>query len=387
MRGRRSAYRLAGNLLFSRGSLLRATGCVSDEDLYSKLLASPPSQASAFKLVDFSNYYEQKRLPLGLLGFARYYEKDGGWYLNSGIVVTRVGGESFNASVHRFMLIDDRRFAIRLVPRHLHYAYIRARERGEDLPVTILLGNHPLLMLLAANSPPLGVYEFSFLPLFTKGPVEGARSPLYGNVIPLGSSVVIEARITREEVPEGPYADILLTYDAVRKQPIVEVDEVWVIKVGEPILHVLLQGGVEHRLLMGTPREAAVWDSVRRVVPSVKKARLTMASGNWLHAVISITKSHDGDGKNAIMAALAAHPGLKLVVVVDDDVDPDNQEEVEWALATRFQADRGLVVVHNARGSTLDPSSRDGLTSKIGLDATAPLGERERFAKARIPGV
>ena len=138
---------------------------------------------------------------------------------------------------------------------------------------------------------------------------------------------------------------------------------------------------------MGFPREAAIWDAVSKVVPRVRKVRLTPASGGWLHAVVSIEKQHEGDGKSAIMAAFAAHPSLKHVVVVDSDVDPDNPWEVEWAIATRFQADRDLVLVRNARGSTLDPSSQDGLTSKVGIDATKPLEAGLGYKRGVIPGL
>jgi UbiD family decarboxylase len=105
----------------------------------------------------------------------------------------------------------------------------------------------------------------------------------------------------------------------------------------------------------------------------------------WLHAVVSITKNHDGDGKTAGMAALSAHPSLKHVIVVDDDIDPDNMVEVEWAIATRLQADRGLVVVPYARGSTLDPSAREGITTKLIIDATVPVSERSKYVRPRIP--
>ena len=144
--------------------------------------------------------------------------------------------------------------------------------------------------------------------------------------------------------------------------------------------------GLEHALLMGLPREASIYASVKRVVPRVGKVRLTPASGGWLHAVVSIAKNHEGDGKNAIMAAFAGHPSLKHVVVVDLDVDPEDPREVEWAIATRFQADRDLVLIRSARGSTLDPSAEDGMTSKMGLDATRPLDAGIEFEKARIPG-
>ncbi|MEM4962262.1 MAG: UbiD family decarboxylase, partial [Acidilobaceae archaeon] len=114
---------------------------------------------------------------------------------------------------------------------------------------------------------------------------------------------------------------------------------------------------------------------------------LTPASGGWLHAVISIDKRHEGDGKNAILAAFAAHPSLKHVVVVNSDIDPDDLGQVEWAIATRFQADKDLIIIRNVRGSTLDPSSKDGLTAKMGLDATKPINAGLEFERGRIPGL
>jgi UbiD family decarboxylase len=131
--------------------------------------------------------------------------------------------------------------------------------------------------------------------------------------------------------------------------------------------------------------QAAIRDAVSRVVARVHKVRLTPASGGWLHAIISIDKRHEGDAKNAMMAAFAAHPSLKQVIVVDSDIDPDNPSEVEWAIATRFQADEDLIIIRNVRGSTLDPSSRDGLTAKMGIDATKPLNAGIEYEKPKIP--
>jgi len=113
-----------------------------------------------------------------------------------------------------------------------------------------------------------------------------------------------------------------------------------------------------------------------------------MAGGGWLHAVVSIRKQRVGDGKNALLAAFAAHPSLKHVVVVDEDIDVYDSEAVEWAIATRFQADRDLIVVKDVRGSTLDPSSDQErvLTSKVGVDATKPMDKpKEKFEPATIP--
>jgi 2,5-furandicarboxylate decarboxylase 1 len=104
--------------------------------------------------------------------------------------------------------------------------------------------------------------------------------------------------------------------------------------------------------------------------------------------VISIEKQVEGDGKNALLAAFAAHPSLKHAVVVDSDIDVFDVSDVEWAVATRFQGSEDLVVIENVRGSTLDPSADQEkvLTSKVGFDATRPFSKpKEKFERARIP--
>ncbi|KYH40932.1 MAG: hypothetical protein AYL33_005090, partial [Candidatus Bathyarchaeota archaeon B63] len=154
------------------------------------------------------------------------------------------------------------------------------------------------------------------------------------------------------------------------------------------IYQALLPGGPEHRLLMGLPREAAIYEAVSRALPSVKAVNLSIGGCGWLHAVISIEKQTEGDGKTALLAAFAAHPSLKHAIVVDSDIDIFNPEEVEWAVALRFQASNDLIIIPDARGSTLDPSAdqETGLTSKMGIDATRPLNiPKERFEKARTP--
>lgn len=119
----------------------------------------------------------------------------------------------------------------------------------------------------------------------------------------------------------------------------------------------------------------------------MKQKLLPTRARGWLHAVISIEKQLDGDGKNALLAAFAAHPSLKHAVVVDSDVDVYSVSDVEWAVATRFQASEDLIIIENARGSTLDSSAdqETGLTTKMGVDATRPLTKpREKFERTTI---
>ncbi len=369
----------ASNLIDTRSKLYNALGVGNDIEAYNKLLQAQKGGGDlawegAPKLVE---------APEGLLSLpaAKFYEGEGGLYVSSSIFIACRGGIC-NSSIHRMMVVDRGEARVRIVPRHLYKLYKDAVDSGEDLPVTIIIGVNPVIMLASALTPPLGIFELGIAARLLGG-LRVYESPLHGNPVPVGAAAVVEGRLTRRLGDEGPYVDALMTYDRVRKQPVLVVDRVYLNP--DELTHVILSGGLEHVMLMGFPREAQIWDSVSRVVPRVYKVRLTPSSGGWLHAVVSIEKNHDGDGKNAIMAAFSGHPSLKHVVVVDGDIDPDDPAQVEWAIATRFQADKDLVLIRNARGSTLDPSADNGLTSKMGIDATVPISRRSMFRRGRIP--
>jgi UbiD family decarboxylase len=369
----------ASNLLDLKFKLYKALGVGSDEEAYLKILdamSSParPSVVGAPRLREAEG---------GLMEVpaARFYEKEAGLYLSSAIFIACYDGVC-NASIHRILVKDKRVGVVRVVPRHLWELYLRAKSRGQDLPVSVVIGVHPAIMVAAASSPRFGVFEVDVASKLL-GNLWVYESPVHGNPVPLGSAVVIEGLLSRDMAEEGPYVDVIGTYDKVRNQPVLKVLKVY-LDVNE-LTHVILSGGLEASLLIGFTREAAIWEAVSKVVARVHKVRLTPASGGWLHAIISIDKRHEGDAKNAIMAAFAAHPSLKYVIVVDSDIDPDDPSQVEWAIATRFQADEDLVIVRNVRGSTLDPSSRDGLTAKMGIDATKPLNAGMEYEKPRIP--
>ncbi|MFZ8795578.1 MAG: UbiD family decarboxylase [Acidilobaceae archaeon] len=369
----------ASNLLDLRFKLYKALGVRSDEEAYLKIfdaMSSParPSVVGAPRLREAEG---------GLMEIpaVRFYEKEAGPYLSSAIFIACYDGVC-NASIHRVLVKDKRVGVVRVVPRHLWELYLRAKSRGQDLPVSVVIGVHPAIMVAAASSPRFGVFEVDVASKLL-GNLWVYESPVHGNPVPLGSAVVIEGLLSRDMAEEGLYADVVGTYDRVRNQPVLKVLKVY-LDVNE-LTHVILSGGLEASLLIGFTKEAAIWETVSKVVAKVHKVRLTPASGGWLHAIISIDKRHEGDAKNAIMAAFVAHPSLKQVIVVDSDIDPDDPSQVEWAMATRFQADEDLVIVRNVRGSTLDPSSRDGLTAKMGIDATKPLNAGMEYEKPRIP--
>lgn len=379
-----SVPRVYTGIYSTREKLYRVINAGSDVEAYERILDAVNNPLETRGEESFNDHYRAVEWRLDNIPFIKYYREDGGYYLTSSIVVACLE-DKCNASFHRIMYRDSRSATIRIVPRHLHRIYTSYLEMDKDTPVAILLGVHPIIEVAAATSPPFGVYELWVANKLLGKKIPVARTPLYNIVVPVNASIVIEGRITREFGWEGPFVDILMIPDKKRKQPIIVVDRIYVNKSIEPMVHAIVPGLNEHVFLMGFPREAMVWESVRRVA-DVEKVRLTPASGGWLHAIISIRKRSGGEPKNVIMAAFTGHTSLKHVVVVDSDIDVDDLAEVEWAIATRVQGSRDIVVIKSARGSTLDPSGEDGLVDKVGVDATIPSGKPESlFKRARPP--
>jgi len=329
----------------------------------------------------------ERDINLSKIPVLTHFEKDAAPYITSAVVHARsADGNIENVSVHRLQVLDRKHLAIRLVPRHLFKLWNMAKDAGRDLDVAISIGVHPAVLLAASSPVAFGVNEFDVGNVLLNNDLRLIKCEHVNACAPVDAELVLEGRISAsKEVVEGPFVDITGTYDVQRKQPVVEV--VGVMHREDYVYEALLPSGAEHRLLMGLPHEVLIWESVSKVVPRVHAVNLSVGGSGWLHAVISIEKQLDGDAKNALLAAFAAHPSLKHAVVVDSDINVHDSVDVEWAIATRFQASEDLLVIQNARGSTLDSSANQetGLTSKVGIDATRPLSKpKEKFERAKI---
>jgi UbiD family decarboxylase len=360
---------------------------VTHDGLYQRLTEAWRSPKKA-KIVRDGAAKEVTENDLSKIPVLTHFERDAGPYITSAVVYAKsIDGEVENVSVHRLQVLNKKRLTIRLVPRHLFKLWQMAKEVGKDLEVSISIGVHPAVLLAASSPVPFGVNEFEVANALMN---EGLNLIVCENVdayAPADAELILEARISAtKEVTEGPFVDITGTYDIQRQQPVVEV--VGVMHREDYVYQALLPSGAEHRLLMGLPHEVLIWEAVSKVVPKVYAVNLSVGGSGWLHAIISIEKQLDGDGKNALLAAFAAHPSLKHAVVVDSDIDVFNISDVEWAIATRFQANEDLIVINNVRGSTLDSSANQetGLTTKMGVDATRPFTKpKEKFERAEIP--
>jgi UbiD family decarboxylase len=186
---------------------------------------------------------------------------------------------------------------------------------------------------------------------------------------------------TGETHDEGSFLDLTETPDIIRKGPVIKIKKIFV--RDDSIFHALLPSGPEHKVLMGMPREPTIYNKVNKVV-DCHDVFMTHGGGSWLHGIVSINKKHEDDGRKAIDAAFAGHASMKHVWIVDSDIDITNPHAVEWAMATRFQGDKGLVVKTGVKGSSLDPSSNPETreTVKVGFDCTIPLDrDKKDFIK------
>ena len=307
----------------------------------------------------------------------KHFPRDAGKYITAGIVFSRYGATE-NASIHRMLVLDEKRVAARLVEgRHTYTLHKAAVERGDRLPVAVAIGVHPTVTIASCTRVPKGK-ELSYAAELLGGEMPVYRCP-NGVLVP-DAEIVFEGYIGNETTMEGPFVDITGTYDLVREQPVIEFTGMHLKK--DFIYHGILPGGNEHKMLMGAPYEPSIYRAVGGVT-EVKNVVLTTGGCGYFHAVIQIRKQTQGDGKNAILAALASHTSLKHVVVVDTDINPSDIQDVEFAIATRVRGDKSLLVIPGARGSSLDPcQAEDGTNVKVGIDATMPLGREDEFRRA-----
>jgi UbiD family decarboxylase len=364
-------HRAVMNLTANRRALSLALGI--DEEQMVKTLAD----ANYNGKVVVDGTLPMKKPDLNKLPILHHFPKDAGKYITSGIVFSRWDGVE-NASIHRMQVLDDHRVAARLVEgRHTHVMLKKALAKGEKLPIAVTIGTHPAVTFASCTRVPTGM-ELPFAAELMGGELKVKRCK-NGVLVP-DAEIVLEGFVTAELTEEGPFVDITGTYDPVRMQHIIEFTGMYT--KPDFIYHGILPGGDEHKMLMGAPYEPKIYKSVAGVT-EVRNVILTKGGCGYLHAVIQIKKSTQGDAKNAIMAAFAAHTSLKHVVVVDEDINPEDPHDVEYAIATRVSGDRDVMVITGVRGSSLDPCQlEDGTNVKIGVDATMVLGREADFSRA-----
>jgi UbiD family decarboxylase len=379
-----SDMKVAGNIFCSREKLADYLQ-LPHSDFLSQLAQKLDSPEKALEVrQQIYGDQELSNVDLSKLPILFHYPGDGGYYLTSAVWIVNDPALGRNLSYHRMMLLDQKRGSVRVVEnRGTHHALAHSQGKAE---VAICIAPPPAVLLAASFSPPGEIDEMELAARLT--PITLAPCKTIDLHVPIDCEIILEGHFTGEFANEGPFVDITGTWDIVRQQPVVEITRIaW---RNNPIYHALVPGRSEHKILMGMPKEVDIFKAVNQVCHCCD---VTMTSGgcSWLHAVVQIKKEKADDGQKALAAAFHAHRSLKHCIVVDDDIDIHNVHDVEWAIATRFQADKDLLVMPDQPSSSLDPSAihvegKKSRGTKMGLDATIKnLGqERDMFERVKF---
>jgi UbiD family decarboxylase len=378
-----SGFRVAGNLLCRKADFARYFGVPVSGII--PLLSRAIDERSPCTLVEDAPCQEVviHDPDLEALPILRHCEQDGGNYISSGVVIARHPVHGQNADFHRCMQFSKSEMAVRVV-RGRHFDHFLNDLGAVDVAVCVGVG--PNVLAAAATSVEIGVDELEIANALE--PLALVRAKTVDLLIPAEAEFVLEGTVYRDRRhAEGPFVDLTETYDVVRDEPVFMVKAITHRR--DAIWQALLPGALEHKLLMGMPREPTIFKKVNEVARCLD-VNISPGGCSWLHAVVQIDKQAEDDGLKAIQAAFAGHRSCKHVFVVDRDIDIYDPLRVEWAMATRFQAERGLVMLEKEQGSSLDPSAEPGthLTTKVGFDLTRPLEARGKvFEKAEFPRV
>jgi len=366
-----STYPVVAGLISSKELIARALG--TQKNLLLPKLSDAIEHPIPPKMTAKGECQEiiEPDVDLTKLPIMHYTEKDGGKYIASAIVIIKDPDLGRNVSFHRLMLKDKNHFVARIVEERGTDTALK--KAGGELDLAICIGNSTAVLLAAATTLPKGVDELGMANALET--TELVKCKTVDLEVPRETEIVLEGRITKEKTSEGPFLDLTGIVDRMRQQPIVEIKCVTHRK--NPIYQTILAGKNEHKFLMGMPKEPTIYNEVNKVC-QCKDVYITPGGCSWLHAVVQIKKQNPDDGKKAITAAFEGHKSLKHCVIVDEDINIYDPHDVEWAIATRFQADKNTTILSHQPGSSLDPSGdltegKKATTAKAGLDATAPL--------------
>lgn len=308
-----------------------------------------------------------------------YYPGDAGPYLTAGMLVARdpdtgVETEGF----HRFQVKGPRRMGVSLHSRRRMFEYQRRAEaRGRNLPCAVVIGLHPIVAMGSLSYPPADVGKFEVVGGLFGEPFEVADCRTIDLCVPAYGEIVIEGEIlagVRE--PEGPFGEFT-GYQARRSTEHVFVPRAIAMRERAMFQSIASGRGADHITTLALIREAEITNALSRVIPNVRGVHVPLSGTSSFTAYVSIQQSRPGEARHVIPIVLGVDHYLKLVIVVDEDVDVFDEAEVMWAVATRMQADSDLVVIPGSLGAILDPSAAEnGLTAKLGIDATRPFGQR-----------
>ena len=317
-------------------------------------------------------------LDLGRLPIPTYFPGDAGRYLTAGMLVARDSETGVETEgYHRFQVKGRDRMGVSLHSRRRMFEYQRRAEaRKQSLPCAVVLGVHPLVSMGSLAYPPADVGKFEVVGGLFGEPLQVAPCTTIDLHVPAAAEIVIEGEILPEvREPEGPFGEFT-GYFSRRSTEHVFVAKAIALRE-RPWFQSIGSGRAgDHITTLGLVREAEIHNALSRVIPNVTGVHVPLSGTSSFTAYVSIRQGRPGEAKHVIPIVLGVDHYLKLVIVVDDDIDVFDEADVLWAVATRMQADRDLVMIQGSLGAMLDPSADErGVTAKLGIDATRPFGE------------
>jgi 2,5-furandicarboxylate decarboxylase 1 len=379
-----------GNMLSNRANCEAAFGCDfrAIREFIGRAIGAPlppvvVERAPAHEHVHRNGFDIGAMLPV-----LTHTPADGGRFITAGVVIARDPETGvYNASYHRLQLLGPQRTAIRLdFGRHLRLAFERAKAKGEHLPIAICIGADIALQYTAAtmgSQMPENADEIAVAGGLCGRPLPVVKAASQDLLVPAEIEIVLEGVIRSDEtVVEGPFGEFVGYLANAEPMPIVEVTALTHRR--RPIYHAINGYGRETIMLRKYVLEASLLKVLRAALPCAVDAEMTAGGLHRFHAVIQIKKAspaHEGLQRNAILAAFGALKDLDMVIAVDHDIDIRDPQDVEYALATRMEASRDLIVVPQARGHEYVRIGDNGIIAKLGIDATVPFAEQARFAR------
>ena len=390
------AMPVLGNLLASQGNCETAFGVDFRvlRDLVGRALNAPKPPVFVAD-APVQRHVHTRDIDIGrMLPALTHTAADAGRYITAGIVLARdPGTDVYNASYHRLMIAGPDRVALKLdYGRHLRQAFERAQKRGQPLPVVVCLGADLALHYTAAtmgSQMPDTADEIAVAGGLAGKPLNVARAKTQDLIVPADAEIVIEGVLSpTETIEEGPFGEFVGFLSPEGPAPVMQITAVT--HRDKPIYHAINGYGRETIMLRKYVLEASLLRVLQAAVPIVVDAEMTAGGLHRFHAVLQVRKEsggHDGFQRNAIFAAFGALKDLDQVIVVDEDIDIRDPADVEYAMATRFEASRDILVMPGARGHEYVRAGNFGIRAKVGFDATVPFAEKERFRRCAFEPV
>ena len=319
---------------------------------------------------------------LAALPIVHHAEKDSGKYITAGCLIVRDPDTGvINAGMYRHEVQGSNRLGCMFNPaHHAGYIYRRCKELGKKMEAVLFIGHHPAALLGALAEGPMESDELEVMGALMGEPLDVVQGESVDLPVPAFAEIAIEGYLDPEsETADGPFAEFTGYYGPA-KDPVGLMQVTAVTMRHDAIYHDLDPAHQEHNLANALTLESAVHDGVAQLVPSVTGVYMPVSGGCRFTTYVAIHKRVAGEGKSAGLAAITANPNIKIAVVVDDDIDIYNEQQVLWAIATTFEADRDLAVIPNAMGSHLNPSAygevrsqKGAMNTKMVIDATRPV--------------